>query len=231
MLKRPAFVAALAAVLAFAWGALDSLRPFATFERDQIVSTPGLGPLAERYTFTLQPGDEACIKPVTFTPETEVARLRILSEKDDAPAPIDVTASAPGYRSTARLSGYPTGFDQTPPARLTPPDREVEGQLCARNAGARGGDPVQIVGTGEIRLQVAAETLVNGKPVDGKEMELTLLRAERRSLLAGMGTIIGHVRAVAAGYAPEWLLWILAVLAAVGIPVAVVAGLYRSFDD
>jgi hypothetical protein len=230
-MRRPplSVLAPAACALAILWGVADSLRPFVTFDHDVVVATPALGALEQRWTATLQPGDEACIRPVVFTPDAEVVRLRVLTEKDDKASPIEVVARGPGYESKTVLEGYGTGFDQTPLARITPPEGEVEGEVCARNAGTR--DPVQLVGTDEIRSQVPAETIVNGQAQDGKELEVTLLEAERRTYLSRTGEILDRASALTAGYAPTWLLWIVCVLAALGIPAAIVAGLYRALRE
>ena len=225
--RRAAIIAAAAAVLAFAWGTLDSLRPFVTFEHDAVESTPALGALESRFTVTMKPGDETCIQPVTLTPRSEVARFRVLAAKG-RPVPIVVTASGDGYRSSAVIRDYAAPGDQLPLARLTPPDRELQGRVCARNAGRQ---PVELVGTDEIRSQVVAETIVNGEPQPNKEIELTLLQEDRRSWLARTGELVGHARAFGADFTPEWLLWIVLVLAALGIPAAAIAGFFLAVRE
>lgn len=223
--RRLALVAAAAAALAILWGAADSLRPYATFDRDVTQSTPGLGALDSRYTLELKPGDEACVEPVTLTERSQVARFRLLVREGRAAPPVEVTASGPGYRSTARVSGYPAGGDVLPLANLTPPDRELDGRVCARNAGRT---PVELVGAQDMRSIVPAKLLLDGEEVPGKDVELTLLERERRSLLERPGDLVAHARDLTADYAPAWLLWILLVLVAAGLPAAAVGGLYAA---
>jgi len=221
--RRGALVAALAAALAFLWGAADSLRPYAMYERDVTQSTPGLGALDSRYTLELKRGDEACVEDVTMTPRSHVARFRLLVRQGDATPPVEVTASGPGYRSSTTMSGYPAGGDVLSLATLTPPEREVDGKVCARNAGRIG---VELVGAQDLRSLVPAKLVLNGEEIPGKDVELTLLERERRSLVERPGDLVDHAREFTAGYAPTWLLWILLVLVAGGVPAAAIGGLF-----
>jgi hypothetical protein len=218
-----AVLAAAAVAFAILWGAADSLRPFATFEREVVQSTPGLGALDSRYTLALEPGDEACIDPVTLTPGSQVARFRVLAPKDRPAPPLEITARAGSYRSSGTAEGYPTGGDVLVTAELDPPERELRGSVCARNAGET---PVELVGAQDIRSLVPADLLFNGDPIEGKDLELTLLERERRSIAERPGELIEHAQALGADFAPTWLLWVIAVLVLVGVPVVVVAGYF-----
>ena len=223
MRRRGPLLAAAAVALAILWGAGDSLRPFATLDRDVVQSTPGLGALDSRYTATLNAGDEACIEPVTLTPESQVARMRVLAPDGRPAPPVEITATAGSYRSSGRAQGYPTGADQLVTVELDPPDRKVRGRVCVSNAG-RG--KVDIVGAQDVRSQVPAKLTLNGTEEQGKDLELTLLEAERTSIAERPGELIAHARDLAPDYAPTWLLWILAVLVALGLPAAAIGGYY-----
>ena len=223
MRRRGALVSAAAVAFAILWGAVDSLRPFATFERDVVQSTPGLGALDSRYTLALEPGDVACMKPVTLTPDSEIARLRVLAPEGAPSPPIEITARAGGYRATATAVGYPAGGDTLVAGALDPPDRELRGEVCARNAGET---PVELVGAQDVRSLVPADLTFNGEAVEGKDLELTLLEAERRSIAERPGELIDHASKLTASFAPEWLLWIVAVLVLLGIPAGIVGGFF-----
>ena len=216
-------LAAVAVALAFLWGVGDSLRPFATTDRDVVQSTPGLGALDSRYTVRLRPGDRACVRPVTLTPRSQQARVRVLAPQTAPAPPIEVTARGPGYRATGTIAGYRTGGDDIPAAALTPPARELDGEVCMRNAGRT---PVELVGAQDIRSQVPAELVVDGDVVAGKDLELTILERERRSIVERPGELVDHARALGPDFAPAWLLWVVLVLVAVGLPVAAVAGFF-----
>ena len=221
MRRRAPLIAAVAVAFAILWGAADSLRPFATYDRDVVDSTPGLGALDSRYTVTLRRDQEACIRPVTLTPHSEIARFRVLAPAKRPAPPLEITASGPGYRSSATVSGYPTGSDQLPRAELDPPGRTVTGEVCARNAGRT---PMELVGAQDIRSQVPAALLVDGEDVAGKDIELTLLQGEPKSIAERPGDLVARARDLTAGFAPEWLLWIVLVLVALGIPAAAIGG-------
>jgi hypothetical protein len=219
--RRSAIVAALAALVVVAWGAVDSWRGFLTTEHDVVVSTPGLGPLEQRYEASLRPGGIACVRPVTLTPESRAARFRV-NTKRGGPVPVEIVARGPGYRASNVVRDYPSPGDHLPIVPLTPPPRELQGEVCARNVGER---PLAVVGTQEIRSLVAAELLVNGAAVPGKDLELTMLEAERRTLLERPGDLVAHAQTLAADFTPRWLLWVVLVLVVPGIPLAAAAGL------
>lgn len=224
--RRLAVVAAVVAVLALAYGANNSLRPFATVDREVVSSTPGLGPLDQRYTLTLRPRDEACVKPVVLTERSQKARFRLVKPGGPPVPPVVVTARGPGYSSSARIASYAAPGDQLPHFKLTPPQRELIGEVCIRNAGRQALD---VVGTDEIRSHVPAEIVLNGEPIPGgKELELHLLEERERSFLDRTGVLVDNAHTLSSGYLPKFLVWVLLVLAAIGMPAAVIGGLFLS---
>lgn len=222
--RRLAIAGTLALLMAMAWGALDSLRPFATLPREAVVSTPGLGALESRYSAALESGDEVCVQPVTLTPESQIARFRIVGPGKPPISPLQITATGPGYRSATIFRQYELAGDQTPWIPITPPRAEVVGRVCAKNLGRQ---RVEVIGNAEQRSQGPAEVLVNGEVQSGKELELTLLRATPQSMLDRPGDLIANARTLAADYAPKWLLWGVLLLVAFGIPAAVTVGFFR----
>jgi hypothetical protein len=201
------------------------VRPYVTFDRDVVASTPALGAIESRYTISLRRGDEVCVRPVTLTGRSQLARFRVLDADGPPVPPLEITARAPGYEAKTTLSGYDAPGDQIPPAKVEAPDRELRGEVCARNTGS---EPVELIGTDEIRSQVPAETLLNGEPQPNKEIELTLLEDRKAGLIERPGDLVEHARTLTADFAPEWLLWIVLVLVVAGIPIGAIAGLYLS---
>lgn len=217
--RRLAIVAGLAVLLAFAWGVADSIRPFVTYDRPVIQSTPGLGALDTRTTIPLRRRDEACLRPVILTPSSRIARLR-LNAKDPGPA-LEVTARGGDYSSSTRVDGYGTGSDQVVDATLDPPERKVVGELCVRNLERGAAD---IVGAEDVRSQVPAGVYLNGELVPGREMELALLEDAGEPLLERPGQLVDRAHAVTGSVVPEWSLWVLLIVVALGFPAAIAGG-------
>jgi hypothetical protein len=220
---HPAVLAGVVAVLVILAGAYDSMRPYVTLERQVPVATPGLGALESRATVPLLPGDEVCIRPVIFDPKVRMAQVRIVAPKGPTGPPLRFTASGPGYRSTARVEGWEAPGDQVPEIPLTPPPRDVTGQACIRNEGRT---RAELVGTDELRSIVFAETVRNGRVVEGIDLELSLL-APRARLIDRPGELVEKVSLMSGGI-PTWLLWGLLVLVVAGIPTGAVAALVLS---
>ena len=131
-----------------------------------------------------------------------------------------IVASAPGYRATARVSGYPPGADVPVQARFAPPARDrADGRLCVHNAGRHA---VDLVGTAEPRSQSPAVTTLDGKDAQ-MDAALTLLEARPASLGSRLGGVFGHAAALT-GALGTWLLWLVAVacvlLVVAGLPLA-----------
>jgi len=222
-MARPgdATIALLAAVAGLMVCALAWFVPFLTQQREVVVSTPGLTGLFERTEVPLRPGRPACVVGVRLTPDARVARVRV--KAGPRAARVRVTASAPGYASASTAVAGPG--ERLVAAPLEPIARDAVGRVCvAAPAGARG---LAIIGTREARSQVAATTELGGRAAEGLDLELALLSGERRSYLERAGEVLDNVSALTGRLVPAWLLWVLALLVALGIPAAALAALVQ----
>jgi hypothetical protein len=93
----------------------------------------------------------------------------------------------------------------------------VVGRLCVTPERGR----VQLVGTNEPRSLTAAQATVNGKPVPGVSVAVTLTRPGTTTFTGELGTVVDRASALTGGIVPAWLAWLLLVLAAVATPVLV----------
>lgn len=227
MSRRARVVTAVAAILALAVGAATSMRSWLAPDRDVIVATPSLGGLEARETIPLRRGQQACVQPVVLTPESAVARFRVVDPDGKRPVPdLRVTATGPGYRSAATVRDWGVPGDQTPSAPLAKPGGEVRGRVCVRNLGP---ERMEVVGTNEFRSRVPAVTTRDGAPApDNVQAELTLLEREPSPFSSRVGDMVDHASLLTGGIAPPWLLWALLVLTVAGLPLLVLAGVLLS---
>jgi hypothetical protein len=200
-------------------GALAFWRPYLTTPRDVVTATPSLQGLFQRNVVRVGHDQQACIAPVPF--ETGTARAQILVNAPRGAEPLVVSASAPGYRASGRVTRYPPGADVPVQVRLTPPSQDrPNGRLCVRNAGRHA---VDLVGTAEPRSQSPAVTTLDGKDA-GMDAALTLLEARPASLGSRLGSVLGHAAALTGGAFGTWLLWLVGVacvlLVVAGLPLA-----------
>jgi hypothetical protein len=222
----PLLAAALAAILILAGGLLR-VRPYLTNDGQPIADIPTPTALAAITEFAVAPGGQACMSTVALTPNSDLAQFGFPPVK---PAPrvapaVELVLSAPGYRASARVPSEDLGSEVTLP--IAPPKHAVIGTACFVNHASK---TVKLNGTTEPRTVARSATLVDGTSVVG-DIALTFLASHPRSLLDSLGEIFGHASNLTDRLVPVWLIWILAVLVAFGVPVGMVASLYWALQE
>src|SRR4051794_187449 len=143
-MPRRALILCLAA---FAIAAAILWLPWATAKRTVVASTPVPPALFAVTPAPLPPGSSACMEQVTLDSKSQVAEIGVNTGTGKGP-PLEVTTSGPGgYSAKTRVPG---GYTSTPALlfKLTPPQHELLGKICFRNAGKR---KMSLNGTNEFR--------------------------------------------------------------------------------
>jgi hypothetical protein len=214
----------------FAFGAIAYWGPWWSDERPVITANPTLYSLGERSLVTVPAGGRACIDPVPFGPAAERVQVivNVAQRPRDTP-PLRVEARAPGYSATGRLPAYPAKVDDARlEAAIPPAPRDVEGTLCLVPEGDR---PVRLVGTKEGNGQTRAVTTVDGRDLGEEDITVTLLEARPRPVSDHFGSMLRRMSGLTDGLAPVWLLWPLALLVALGLPVLAAVAYVRSLPQ
>jgi hypothetical protein len=214
-------VAAALVLVVFAVGVAASYVPWLTRQGPVLNSTPSLDGITSRSEIKVRSGQQACIKPVPLDPGDRQLQMLLHTRGDRAPV-VDVTVKAPGYVGRGRFQGYPisgatpavTNLSQAPP-------RAENGELCLRNTGRRA---LWLVGTSEPESLTLPVTSVDGKQATDIDPAITFFAGERRSILQRLGTILDR-SAGFTGVLPAWLVWPLALVFFVGLPVGAAAAL------
>jgi hypothetical protein len=210
MAKRALFgaLAAFAVVAAALW------IPWAMKDR-VVVSTPVPPPLFSITPAPVKAGSTACMQEVTFTPHTEIGEIGVATGGKPGP-PLDITASAPGYKAGAKIAG---GYGDDPSARFTiaAPPGDVIGKLCIRNAG---NTEVSLNGTNEFRTMGRPTLVIDGvnQPIDAK---LLFYDRVHSSYISRAGEILSHAAIFTPAFFSKGVLIVLALLALGGIPLAI----------
>jgi hypothetical protein len=214
MAKRPLLIAlgVFVVVAAILW------IPWAT--KDRVVgSTPVPPPLFGITPVPLKGGSTACLDNVTFSPQTDIGEIGVTTKGKPGPR-LDITASAPGYHVTSQISA---GYSTDPAARfpIASPPGAVIGKLCIHNAGKTA---ISLNGTNEFRTMGRPTLVVDGapQPVDAK---LVFYDRVHSSYVSRLGSIFGHAAIFTPGFFSKVVLMLLALLALVGIPLAVALAL------
>jgi hypothetical protein len=110
---------------------------------------------------------------------------------------------------------------------ITPPRRPVIGTACFINVGSA---PVLLDGTSEPRVATRSTVTIDGKPVPGT-IGLTFFDERPTTRANHLGEIFAHASNLTDRLIPVWLVWIIVMLALIGIPSAVVAAFYRGLRE
>jgi hypothetical protein len=214
----------LGALAAFAVLAAILWIPWATDKRPIIASTPVPPPVFGVTPAAVPAGATACMTNVTFYERTQIAEIGVTT-KGRGPA-LDITASASGYRSTARVPG---GYTSNPALRftLTPPGKPVLGRLCIRNTGR---SAISLNGTEELSTMGRPSLVINGaaQPMDAK---LVFYDKRRVSYASRLSEIFRHAALFTPPFLSAAVLILLGLIALVGIPVAMAKALAVAWSE
>jgi hypothetical protein len=209
-------VAPALVLVVFAIGALLWYTPWLTEQRIVPASTPSLEGISSRAEVKLPGGKRACIRPVPLDPSVREVRMLLNTRGNRAPT-VELTMSGPDrYRATGRFAGYAPSDASLVVARLSQaPPQAADGQLCLHNTGRRA---IGLVGTSEPESVTLPVTYVGDKPPGEVDPAITFLSGKQRSLAQQAGTILDRAAAFT-GALPGWLVWPLALLFLLGLPV------------
>jgi hypothetical protein len=222
----PVACAALAGALIIA-GALIWFLPYMTGKRPAVAEVPTPPALFALSEYTLPPGGSACMNAVTITPQSQIAQfdLRPAKQTSAGGPPVDLVLSAPGYHYVLAVpGGYPGGSVALP---ITTPKRAELGTACFVN---KGHAAVLLPGTSEPRTVARSHMLINGSPVVG-DVALSFVQHNPQALAERLGEVFAHASNLTDHLIPSWLIWLIAVLAAFGVPAGVVLALYVALRE
>jgi hypothetical protein len=216
-----ALAAALIVVAGLVW-----FRPYLTNAREAVSGIPAASPVSVFSEFAVPPREQACMSSITVESSSHLARfgLRPAQASPQGGPPVELVLSAPGYRGVVNVpGGYPGGSVTLP---LQAPTHSVIGSACFVN---RGSSTVLLDGTTEPRTLSRPATSIDGKPVLG---DISLAFVENpQPLLDRLGEVFGHASDLTDRLIPVWLIWILAVLVALGVPIGVLAAFYLALRE
>ncbi len=203
-----ALIALIVLLLALVIPYLDQRREIAT-------EIPQPEPLFALALTEFLPNQQVCENEIGLLPGQQLARLRIGTFGKPG-APLQFSLIAPGYSQTVPVpGGY--GDDSTLSVPFTGPGRPLEGEVCVTN---RGHGPVALYASAD-RTKSRSLTTDAGHDV-AANFDLAFYKAQPQSLAAQAGSIIRRLRVFHA-HLGLGLLWLLAVLFAIGVPLAGIA--------
>lgn len=188
--------------------ALDKSRRIAT-------EVPQPPPLQSISLVEIPGGQQACSDQIGLLPGRQVAELRI-GTYGRAPSPLLFELTASGYRETISVAPHYVDNGLLDVA-FKGPAKALEGSVCLTNLGRTPVALYAAAGHSESR----SLTTVDGRKWPAN-FDLAFYAAKRQSLLDDAGTIMRRLRLFHA-HVGLGLLWVLAFLFAIGVPLAAVA--------
>jgi hypothetical protein len=219
--------ATLAAIVAAAVALLGALLLFGSYllhKEKPVLGTPGPRAAFMASEFSIPAHQRACMSGVTIGPHMRVAQFEVREAPGSSQGspPIDVLLSGPGYEELAHAqSEQPEGPVEVP---IEPPPRSLIGSVCLINRGTR---TAVLVGSTESRSRSRAALTIAGKPVSG-DIALTFLSGRPRTRLSRLAEVFDHASNLTDNLVPAWLIWIVAISALLGVPVATVVVIRRA---
>ncbi len=209
-------------------GALLWLIPYLRAPHTAIAGVPAPAPLLTVANFEVAPHRQACMTEVAVEPNSRLAELHLLPAKPGrAGPPVRLVLIGHDYRASVDVPGGYPGGAATLPLKPGPPKRSLLVTACFQNIGTHG---VDFVGSTEARTMTRSALTVDGKPTLGDIM-LTFYDSGSQSLLDQLGETFSHASNLTAGLVPVWLVWIIAIAVALGIPGGMMYAIYMALRE
>jgi hypothetical protein len=186
---------------------------------------PGLFVAAE---FTVPAHGQACLSAVTIDADSDLAQFSLWQAKPRASGgpPVDLLLSAPGYHAIVHVPGGWPGGSVTLP--IKPPTHKSRlGTACFRDVGSV---PVALTGTTETRTVSRSPMAIDGQGVYG-DIALAFLDSRNRPLTDEIATTFDHASNLTDGLVPPALVWLIAIVVVLGVPLGCVAAFYLALRE
>jgi hypothetical protein len=216
--------ALIGAVVVFVLGALLVVRPFVSEQRPMPSEIPSPASLMQTASVPLDPGHPVCFDDAVAERHSEFVQFRVSTP--DRPAPqLTVTLKGPGYEATAVI---PPGLldTQTAQAPIPAPPTDVPVRVCIRNDGKT---PIALFASTD-RTRSRSSTVIDGETTLAS-VWFSFYEPQWRAISERVPLTIDRMTVFRPGYVTSWVLWVIAVLFLVGVPVGVVWALMRAMRD
>ena len=211
----------IAAVATCLIAAFVLVEPWATKKREVAASVVQPAPLFSTPVVPVKKNKVACVTEATITPRSEVARIRVGTRRRPG-VPLAMSVTAPGYHATGRIGATWKDNDLLS-FPFTPPKHVVVGRVCFRNQGRH----VMDFYAADDRTVTRSDTFVDGRRAKA-HIQLALYEAQPHTVGQRLGDVVDKLGVFRSGLTPAWIVWLLAVLLLVGVPVAVFWAMFRA---
>jgi hypothetical protein len=226
MRRRPpaALLALAAALLVLAVAAVAVFVPYLTRDREAVAGVPVPPPFSVQENIPLRPGEEVCLDSVAIDASAEIAEFGVASETKSG-QPLRVSATAPGYRSSSRVSGgYASPMTLRVP--LEPPSQSLLAEFCVANRGKR---KVDLLAAHEPRTASRPVASVDGQVV-APDMALRFLEDGSGNVVDRIGSLVDRMAAFHPPVLEKPVLWLVLALLVLALPAGAIYAVVASFS-
>jgi len=205
-------------------GFVLAIVPGMTRDRDYPAEIPSPTALFTNQVVPVPPHRSACFADAVMERHSDQARFKV-SLGRVRPQPLELRIEGDGLRRAVRVP--PTYVDgQELHVDVPPPPRAPEVRVCLRPLGRR---TVGFYASNDRTLSRSPAS-VGGKPA-GVSIWFSFFERRPASLWDRLGDTMSRASVFRAGFVGPWLLWPLAVLFLVGVPVGTGWALWRALRD
>lgn len=209
-------VVLIAGTLGITWPALREKREYPA-------AIPQPSPLFFTALVPVRPGQSACFADAVMDERSEEARFQVGTRLRPG-IPLELTIRGRGYAHRARVERYrDNDLIRVPVPR---PASSIPVRVCIENAGRHRFDLYAAAD----RTRSRSLTRVDGTTADSAVV-FSFWERTPRSMWERLPATFDRIATFRPGFVEPWLLWGLAVLFGVGVPVAVAAAFARSLRD
>lgn len=209
-------------------GGLTLLRPHFRGGRHLVAGVPTSPAFFAITKFRVPPHGQACMHSVTIDANSDLAEFDLYPAKPTklGGPPVDLVLRAAGYHAVVKLpGGYPGGGALLP--IIPPPSQAAIGTACFVNLGTA---TVALNGTTEARTISRSTMTLDGRRVSG-DIALLFIDDRDRPLLDEINDTFGHASNLTDGLMPVPLIWVIAVLVLLAVPLGIVAAFYLALTE
>ena len=223
MRRHPGTLGVVIATVALLVATVVLTVAWATKERRFVASAPQPPPLYETEFVTIHGGDSACMEEATSTPRGNLVQIRV-STNGRPPEPLSIRVTDMGSYTTT--GEFPRRYrdNDVLSARIKPPPRPLHTRVCIKN---EGNAPVDIFAAGDESPTLDAAIFdPRGRDIDYIPV-IRFLESDRTTIAANATDIADEITVFRPPWVVTWLLWPLAVLLVVGLPLGIGVSLWR----
>ena len=199
-------------------------KPYLRAQHDTPTETPSPQPISSTALDVVPGGQRLCMAGVAMTKQSQRMRFTIGTYHKPGP-PLVVSVKAPGYAITTRVrAGWPDNLTHN--IAVPTPKRDQAVTVCIRNAGRR---DIALYAAGDAAQSRVAVSL-QGKPV-GPTPSLAFFESHTQSIADNASLTAQRITVFRGFLGHTWVVWTLAVLFAIGMPILMGIALWRAADE